>query len=288
MKVFKRYSITNKFLAFTMFLSLNLLQLMASTAKDSLAIDDLHSHGGAKTVRMKTNLLNDALLIPSIGFEFSYAEAWSVCADWKYAGWENDHRNRCWKGYGGDLELRRWLNAAKRDARLGSHVGVYVQSLNYDVEFGNRGYQSDGWHFGCGVSYGYSLRLAHRLHLDMTIGLGYLGGSFYTTGNLNFNATGKVEGFGCTGNQSYTLTSGNFVKDVADKIKIVYTVTTKDSKEPTGIVTINNSIQKTINLTLQAGKAYTFNLCLGLNSVETEAQVDSWSPKNDGTDEYPN
>lgn len=188
MKVGKQYSFTYKLLSLVMLLSLNVLQLMASAiSKDSLGRDSWHDYGGAKTVRMKTNLIDDVLLVPSIGFEFSYAKVWSVCADWKYAGWENDHRNRCWKGYGGNLELRRWLNAQKLGARLGSHVGVYVQSLNYDVEFGNRGYQSNGWHFGCGVSYGYAVRLAHRLHLDMTIGLGYLGGNYdeYLPGSNN-------------------------------------------------------------------------------------------------------
>lgn len=191
MKVFARNIKVCRLMALAVLLAVSVLRMMASTtSKDSLYLvgrhdtealrndEVLHDDGGAKTVRFKTNLIDDALLVPSIAFEFSYAEAWSVSASWKYAGWENDHRNRCWKGYGGDLELRRWLSPAKRDARLGAHVGVYVQSLNYDVEFGNRGYQSDGWHFGCGVSYGYALRLARRLHLDLTIGLGYLGGNY--------------------------------------------------------------------------------------------------------------
>ena len=146
---------------------------------------------------------------------------------------------------------------------------------------------------------------------------------FYTTGNLNFDATSKdgqdskVDWKSCSGNQAYTLTADNFDTSVANKvtskwqvlnntsdsyimmfpqnfsekgfpITIVYTITTADDKVPGKVVTITNTIKNTVNVNFVAGKAYTFNLLLGLTSVKTSASVNKWyTSADDQTVNFP-
>ena len=64
---------------------------------------------------------------------------------------------------------------------------MYGQLLTYDFEFGGKGQIAgvpggDLWdkaNWAAGVEYGYSLPIARRLNIDFTIGLGYMGGTYY-------------------------------------------------------------------------------------------------------------
>ena len=137
---------------------------------------------------LKTNLLYDALLVPNIGLEFYLGGGWSVGGSWMYAWWDNDSRHRYWRVYGGEIDVRRYFGhrSVKKPLR-GHHVGVYGQMITYDFEAGGRGYiggRPGGtlWekaHYGAGVEYGYSFPVGKRLNLDLSIGLGYLGGVYY-------------------------------------------------------------------------------------------------------------
>lgn len=87
----------------------------------------------------------------------------------------------------------------------GHHLGLYGQILSYDIEFGGRGWQSDGLGWGVGLSYGYSLPVCRYFNLDFTIGLGYFGGKYkrydpvdecyvwQKTDNLNWIGPTKAE-----------------------------------------------------------------------------------------------
>ena len=144
-----------------------------------------------------------------------------------------------------------------------------------------------------------------------------LDSGFYTTGCLNFDATKNVDWKSCTGNQAYTLTKDNFVESAANNvtskwqelndtsdsyimmlpqdfsekgfpITIVYTITTADDNVPGKVVTITNTIKNTVNVNFVAGKAYTFNLLLGLTSVKTSASVNKWyTSADDQTVNFP-
>lgn len=137
---------------------------------------------------LKTNLLYDALLVPNIGLEFYLGGGWSVGGNWMYAWWDNDSRHRYWRVYGGEIDVRRYFGQRTAKKPLtGHHVGVYGQMITYDFEAGGRGYiggRPGGtlWekaHYGAGVEYGYSFPVGKRLNLDLSIGLGYLGGVYY-------------------------------------------------------------------------------------------------------------
>lgn len=137
---------------------------------------------------LSTNMLYDALLVPNIGAEFYLGRNWSVAADWMYGWWDTNRRHRYWRIYGGEIAVRRWLgSAAERKPLTGHHVGLYAQAITYDFEFGGKGQMAgepggslwDKCSYGVGIEYGYSLPVASRLNIDFTIGVGYLGGTYY-------------------------------------------------------------------------------------------------------------
>ena len=104
---------------------------------------------------------------------------WSVAADWEYAWWSKDFSHKFWRTYGGNLEVRYYLN--DKDGRLltGHHFGAYGGILTYDVEWGGKGYMGEKWSKMFGLSYGYAAPIGRRLHLDFELGIGYFGGEYY-------------------------------------------------------------------------------------------------------------
>lgn len=134
--------------------------------------------------------------------------------------------------------------------------------------------------------------------------------SFYASGDLNLNST-DVAWTG-TGTQDYTLEANNFVTSVADKVtnvyqnlnaddsylmvipqdftttafpvEITYTVTTTDTNLNDDKSEITNTITSNVNLKLEAGKAYTLRLLLGMTSVKVSATVDNWNDVTPTTD----
>lgn len=129
---------------------------------------------------LKTNMLYDVVAVPSIGLEVALSANWSVGVNWMYAWWSRNTRQRFWRVYGGDLELRRWFSS-RRDGRpwlTGHHVGVYGQMLTYDVEWGGNGYLGDRWSWGVGLSYGYSMPVGRCFNIDFSLGVGYLEGDY--------------------------------------------------------------------------------------------------------------
>lgn len=137
---------------------------------------------------IKTNLLYDALLVPSIGAEFYLGKRFSFAANWMYAWWNNDSKHTYWRVYGGDVSLRKWLGRrAKEKPLTGHHLGIYAQALTYDLADGDRGIMAgepsgdifDRANYAAGLEYGYSVPIARRLNLDFTLGVGYMWGRYY-------------------------------------------------------------------------------------------------------------
>ena len=77
-----------------------------------------------RSLALKTNVLLDAAMIPSLGVELALPQQWSVAGNWMYARWGRASRNRCWHIYGGEVELRKWIGFKNREqALIGHHVG---------------------------------------------------------------------------------------------------------------------------------------------------------------------
>ena len=89
---------------------------------------------------VKTNLLYDAALVPNVGVEFFLGQGWSIGGNWMYAWWSKDAKQRYWRIYGGELEVRKYLGRKAAEKPLqGHHLGVYAQGLTYDFETWSKG-----------------------------------------------------------------------------------------------------------------------------------------------------
>ncbi len=153
---------------------------------DSLSVNE---HVDTSAIfAIKTNLLSDLALIPNIGIEFHLGKGWSLAANWHYAWWHSDRIHWYWRTYGGDLAVRKYFGNREKNVLLrGHHLGLYGQIHTYDFELGNMGimggepggWLGDNFNYGGGLEYGYSFRIARKLNLDLSLGLGYLGGVFH-------------------------------------------------------------------------------------------------------------
>ena len=137
---------------------------------------------------LKTNMLYDALLVPNASAEFYLGRNWSIAGGWMHGWWKSDPAHWYWRIYGGDLTLRKWFGRRAQEKPLtGHHVGLYGSAFTYDFETGGRGFLGgepggdiyDRANFSAGVEYGYSLPIAERLNLDFTLGVGWVGGTYY-------------------------------------------------------------------------------------------------------------
>ena len=128
-------------------------------------------------VAVHNNMLLDVALIPNIGLEFG-GDRLSVGVDWMYAWW-NPSSTIYWRIYGGDGYMR-WYPSAHRKGRpfTGQHLGVYGGAASYDFEVGTRGYMARNGNWTAGLEYGVSIPLKHRLNIDFSLGLGYMGGEY--------------------------------------------------------------------------------------------------------------
>lgn len=160
---------------------------------------------------LKTNLLYDALALPSISAEFYLGKNLSVVGNWTYGWWNTDRRHRYWRAYGGDIALRWWFGSkAAQKPLTGHHLGVYGGVFTYDFEFGGEGHMGgrpghslwDKCLYNAGIEYGYSLPIARRLNLDFTIGIGYIHGQYYDyipqDGHYVWQSTHNLNWFGPT------------------------------------------------------------------------------------------
>lgn len=160
---------------------------------------------------LKTNLLYDALALPSLGAEFYLGKGFSAVVNWHYGWWDKDSRHRYWRAYGGDLALRWWFGRAAAEKPLtGHHIGLYGGVETFDFEFGGRGVMGgiprhtlwDRCMALGGIEYGYSLPVGRRLNIDFTLGLGYMGGKYIkyvpVTGGYRWLSTHRLNWFGPT------------------------------------------------------------------------------------------
>lgn len=129
----------------------------------------------AKGVRLmvKTNLFNDILLTPDIGFEIGFSPHWSLSLQGECAWRSNDSRHRYWRVAGGSAEARYWIvPEGFRRTQKGHHIGIYGSVHCFDFEFGATGHQSDGPVWGAGLTYGYSIPISKRLNIDLSASVG--------------------------------------------------------------------------------------------------------------------
>ena len=136
---------------------------------------------GAQDVAVKSNLLYDAVLSPTVGVEAGLAPQWTLDISGTLNAWDiNGHR---WKTWFVQPEARYWFCQRFSGHFVGIHAigGQYnwgnlkngMKFLGTDFsKLSDRRYQ--GWMAGTGVSYGYSWILSRHWNLEAEIGLGWI------------------------------------------------------------------------------------------------------------------
>jgi len=135
-------------------------------------------------VALKTNLLYDAALLPNLSAEVYLGRKWSLVAEGNWSWWtfDNPTQNH-WlhRIQAGGVELRYWV---KSPYPLNGHaIGAYSLFGNYDVRMFTKNEDTPGYlspkSWSAGLSYGYSMPIAHRFNLEFGVAFGYVGGTYY-------------------------------------------------------------------------------------------------------------
>ena len=145
---------------------------------------------------IKTNLLYDAILMPSLEVEYRIDDRWSVAVEGSVAWWKRDRRHKYYQIATILPEGRYWFGTKK--PWHGHYVGVFAGGSWYDLENGARGYKGDFWITG--VSYGYMFPIGRSLSIEAGLGVGFL----YTTyeeylpidGHYVYQQTSRTNWFG--------------------------------------------------------------------------------------------
>ena len=135
-----------------------------------------------QNVGIKTNLLYDALLSPTVGVEIGLAPKWTLDASGTVNFWTvNDKRWRQWMV---QPEARYWFCERFAGHFLGFHaIGGQYNFGNLNIGGYNflgtnlkqlEDHRLQGWMIGAGIAYGYSWILDKHWNLEAEIGLGWI------------------------------------------------------------------------------------------------------------------
>ena len=119
---------------------------------------------------VKTNLLYDAALMPSLEVEYRFNDRWSAAVEGNMAWWHNNTKHKYYQLATIIPEGRYWFKPQGR--RRGHYVGLMVGGGWYDLENGGRGYQGEG--VLAGISYGYMFPVGKYFAFEASVGLGYM------------------------------------------------------------------------------------------------------------------
>ena len=148
-----------------------------------LAIAALCLAPGARgqDVAVKTNLVYDAVLSPSLGLEIALAPRWTLDLSGSLNVW-HAWDDQQWKHWMVQPEVRYWFcdRFSGHFIALHAHGGQYnIGNLNRGIDFLGtdfntlKDYRAQGWFVGGGVAYGYVWILSRHWNLEGEVGLGY-------------------------------------------------------------------------------------------------------------------
>lgn len=121
---------------------------------------------------LKTNLLYDAVLMPSLEIEYRISDRWTVQLEGDMAWWKNDSKHKYYQVATISPEGRWWFGQKKDSPWHGHYLGLFGGFTWFDLENGKRGYKGEAEMVG--ISYGYMFPIGKRLSLEAGLGVGYL------------------------------------------------------------------------------------------------------------------
>ncbi len=130
---------------------------------------------------VKTNLLYDILLVPSLELEVPIGNHWSIAGECVFPWWTWDngaadskrHRMQLLQG---NLMGKYWFgNRTNKPQLTGWFAGVYVGAGLYDFEYNKEGIQGEFFIAG-GIAGGYAhtINKSGNLRMEYSLGVGYL------------------------------------------------------------------------------------------------------------------
>lgn len=158
----------------------------AASAAQQTAAEPAPVAATAKTKRcavdLRTNLLYDAFLVPTLGVEWHVSPGFGIKLDGSWSGWGDEHGSvqkiwlvcpevRWYRGVSKRWYLGVGANAGRYNVYGGMIGNFFPDKTGYRGYEGPVGYQ--GTLYGLGITGGYRMPLTGRLWLDLNLGLGY-------------------------------------------------------------------------------------------------------------------
>lgn len=119
---------------------------------------------------IKSNLIYDVLLMPSLEVEYRFNERWSAAVEGNMAWWHNDGKHKYYQLATIIPEARYWFKP--QGSRRGHYVGLFGGGGWYDLENGNTGYRGTAGMVG--ASYGYMFPIGKHFAFEAGIGVGFM------------------------------------------------------------------------------------------------------------------
>lgn len=145
---------------------------------------------------LKSNLIYDAMLAPSLEIEYVINDRWSAGVETSIAWWHNN--NKPWFYQIATLipEVRYRIDARKQGHY--HSVGLFGGAGWYDLEYLKTGYQGELWM--AGLSYSYSFPINKLLGFEAGAGLGFMSAKYEEylpqDGHFAYQQTSRTNFFG--------------------------------------------------------------------------------------------
>lgn len=119
---------------------------------------------------LKTNIIYDCAIMPSLEIEYRINRKWSVGVEGNMAWWHNDNKHKYYQLATILPEIRYWIH--RKNNLHGHYAGLFGGGGWYDLENGNTGYRGEGGMIG--ISYGYMFPIGKNLAFEAGIGAGFM------------------------------------------------------------------------------------------------------------------
>ena len=107
--------------------------------------------GAPKVLFLKTNLLYDVVLMPTVGIELGFGGSWSFQAEGTFNWLSREKKHDYWRMGIASLEARYWLGGpVSALLHKGHHFGVYAAGYRYEASVSSAG--SDGYYWSSSYS----------------------------------------------------------------------------------------------------------------------------------------
>lgn len=122
-----------------------------------------------KRLAIKTNLLYDAILAPSLELEYKFNPRWSLGIEGTVAWWSNDNKHKYYQVMNILPEVRYHFNPNKDWG--GNYLGIFAGGGKYDLENGGKGYQGEQGMLGLSYNYVWQLRCNFAIEAGLGVGV---------------------------------------------------------------------------------------------------------------------